>query len=306
MSEKRICKWACGALCALLLMTAWPMDARAADDFNPPSWVDTDGNGRRDNRDEHFLEPGESMVIGVNTDWDPPANSTSYHWHWYDSDPGAAIDGIPVYEEYDSFASDTWFLPDHQANRWQEISPGTWVERVPSPMPRNWGDFDTASLLANPRWGEAGIFGENIPAGAPRGMLVNANVDLISTRDDPSEPFTGVFEVPLYADLDMEKTLVRLQYGGGFNNQYWTTSLEAIEDGQVVPGATTRTYRSPIDGTIFHEDWEITGTPDSIRLSIDFTGTSVDQVLIDTIAVPEPASLCLLGLGAVALVRRRR
>jgi len=32
----------------------------------------------------------------------------------------------------------------------------------------------------------------------------------------------------------------------------------------------------------------------------------LDQVVIDTICVPEPATICLLGLGAVSLIRRKK
>ena len=31
----------------------------------------------------------------------------------------------------------------------------------------------------------------------------------------------------------------------------------------------------------------------------------VDEIVIDTICIPEPASLALLGLGGLALMRRR-
>ena len=287
----------------LSLGAACVAPAHAADDFNPPWWVDTDGNGRRDNRDEDFLKPGESLVIGVNPDWVPPAHSTSYHWHWWPTQPSFASQGY--YEEYDSFASDQWYMPDHQQNLWNEFA-GSWAEASPAPMPRNWGDFDTSALLASPRWD-----GVTIPTGAPRGRIANGVHGGVTWNQAVSgEDFLGVFEVPLYADLDLPTTLVRLQYGGGFgssaqNAMYWVTSLEGFDDGQPVP--VTRSFRSEIDGTIYYEDWEFAGSPDSIRLTTVFPEGSgmVDQVLIDTIAVPEPAMLGMLALGVTALLRRR-
>lgn len=301
MKALRVIRVATGAIAFVVLANIVPGLAIAADDFNPPWWVDTDNNGRRDNRDAHFLEPGESLVIGVNPDWDPPANSSSYHWHWYSTIPSFASQGY--YEEYDAFQSDTWFLPDHQQNLWNQLS-GPWVEAAPTPMPRNWGDFDLSALLADPRWGEAGYFGDDIPDGAPRGRMNNGIPGLIWSPDGSGEPFTGVFEVPLYADLDLPTTLVRLQYGGGFpSDEYWITAVEGFDDGQLVPVA--RTFRSEIDGTIYYEDWQFDGSPDWMRLSIEFSG-SVDQVLIDTIAVPEPSAVGLLGSSVLAWGMRRR
>lgn len=293
----------CAAAVAFMMVA--PAPAVAADDFNPPWWVDTDGNGKRDNRDEHFLKPGESLVIGVNPDWIPPANSTSYHWHWWSTVSSFAAQGY--YEEYDSFARDTWYLPDHQQNLWNEKT-GPWTEASPAPMPRNWGDFDLSALLANPRWD-----GDPIPAGAPRGKIVNGiHGGVTWNRDTIGEEFKGVFEVPLYSDItdpSLDTTLVRLQYGGGFSSgtTYWITALEGFDDGQLVP--VTRTFRSAIDGTIYYEDWQFDGSPDWIRLTTVFPDGSgmVDQVLIDTIAVPEPASLSVLGVASlVMLIRSRR
>lgn len=295
MNKKRFILWV-----AFPLFFTGFTDLRAADDFNPPAWVDTDQNGKRDNLDPHFLKAGESMVIGVNPDWKPPAFSTSYHWHWFATQPAFRDQGY--FDEYDSFESGTWYLPDHQNNLWTQEN-GEWKEAKPPPMTRNWGDFDPTALLVNPRW-EGEHVGEAIPEGAPRGRMTNGVPGLIWNRKDPNQPFTGVFEVPLYADLEMPKTLVRLQYGGGFQNgTYWDTQLEGFDGEDVVP--VKRVFRSPIDGTIFHEDWEFEGSPDRIRLSIDFKETSVDQVLIDTIAVPEPKNLGMLLLGGGVLFAHR-
>jgi hypothetical protein len=68
-----------------------------------------------------------------------------------------------------------------------------------------------------------------------------------------------------------------------------------------------RTFRSQEEGTIYYEDWEFDGAPDWIRLTIDFTGTSmVDQVLIDTIAIPEPATAVVVAMLGAGVLRRRR
>lgn len=41
-------------------------------------------------------------------------------------------------------------------------------------------------------------------------------------------------------------------------------------------------------------------------LVIAITGTTLDQVYIDTWSIPTPGALALFGLGGLALVRRRR
>ncbi len=290
---------------ALAAVCGWAVAAWAADDFNPPSWVDTDGNGKRDNRDAHFLEPGELLVIGVNPDWDPPAHSTSYHWHWWPTQPSFAAQGY--YEEYDAFVSDTWYMPDHQQNLWkQDGAGGPWVEHSPAPMPRAWAHVTPP--VDTPRWE-----GQSVPAGMPRGQILSGvHGGVTWSADEPNGTYGGVFEMPLWMGLALPETRVRLQYGGGYGSYgdytYWTTTLEGFADGSTVANVpVVRTYRSPVDGTIYYEDWTFAGCPDWMRLTIDFTGTGpVDQVLIDTIAVPEPTTLALVGLGLARLVRRRR
>ena len=61
-----------------------------------------------------------------------------------------------------------------------------------------------------------------------------------------------------------------------------------------------------IPSTYYYEDWKIIPNPDWEQIVFDLpTGTIVEQLVIDTVS-PEPASLSLLALGGLALLRRRR
>ncbi len=63
---------------------------------------------------------------------------------------------------------------------------------------------------------------------------------------------------------------------------------------QVVPGWIHSTYNILISPNPF-EEW--------IAIKGDIL---IDQLVIDTICTPEPATICLLGLGTLTLLRKRR
>jgi len=67
------------------------------------------------------------------------------------------------------------------------------------------------------------------------------------------------------------------------------------------------------DWFFIYEDWHLEPNPDAEWVYIQNPGATnplpnyaISEVVIDTICVPEPATLALVGLGAAALAARRR
>jgi len=54
--------------------------------------------------------------------------------------------------------------------------------------------------------------------------------------------------------------------------------------------------------------WEIIPNPNEEKICIGISGTGgyVDYITVDTICIPEPATVMLLGLGTLALLTRKR
>ncbi len=57
----------------------------------------------------------------------------------------------------------------------------------------------------------------------------------------------------------------------------------------------------------FYEEWSIFPNPDWEQIQFFLPqGTIIEQIVIDTISAPEPATMSLLALGGLAILRRRR
>lgn len=77
---------------------------------------------------------------------------------------------------------------------------------------------------------------------------------------------------------------------GPFDNM----TMSRYDDGQAV---TDR----------IHSTFDITISPNPLEEWIAIKGDIlVDELVIDTICIPEPATICLLGLGTLTLLRRKR
>ena len=79
-----------------------------------------------------------------------------------------------------------------------------------------------------------------------------------------------------------------------------------------VPGGTTTYPQSPwqIGGTpyyVYTAQIDLPFNPPYEWIHYDFPeSTNIAEIVIDTLCIPEPMTLALLGVGAVALIRRRR
>ena len=68
----------------------------------------------------------------------------------------------------------------------------------------------------------------------------------------------------------------------------------------------SQTSTGPAGTVYLAEMWRLSPNPDWETINIWVTTTmSVDQIVVDTISVPEPAALLLLGLGGLLLRHRK-
>ncbi len=83
------------------------------------------------------------------------------------------------------------------------------------------------------------------------------------------------------------------------------TPLVMTTQPELVNGSLMREI--PLGGPWMHSIYAIRLEPNPVWEQILITGgINVDEVVIDTICIPEPATMGLLGLGCLTLLRRRR
>ena len=185
-------------------------------------------------------------------------------------------------------------------------SPNVWWDRTdPGAAYAEWG-FDTGDNPATP---------ENYdgPGGIPQ-ATITATGDVYGTAGWYETNFlgrdgvwhgdlTGVsLEIPNYL-LPNEYKEIWVEVGfRGFLIDY---SIDDPLTGVTYLGQNVEFL--PDGWKVLNIGWQIVPNPasETIYMMFEDSGADIDYVTVDTICVPEPLSIFLLGLGALALRRRR-
>ena len=127
---------------------------------------------------------------------------------------------------------------------------------------------------------------------------------------NPTAPATFVANVVNWIDLLPEKLLrIQITFTDALGNG--APAITGIDGAGPVSGGDPHVSgllnSVPVDPNHLYEDWFILPNPDWEQIQFDLPmGTVVEQLVIDTVSIPEPITMALMSLGGLALLRRRK
>ena len=182
----------------------------------------------------------------------------------------------------------------------------SWAAPLPPPGAPSWWNSGEGDSYAYAQW-VGGITPGMVDISPPPGMtfwfsnfLSNTDFKVSVVGTTVSINLDNVEREDLYKEIFI---LVR----GTSSVEEPIVSNEILDvDGQIFTGddefdsKDDYTWEYLVSGEIYHQ-------PDFVTLSFDVTGlTSITGLWAGENCVPEPATMCLLGLGALSLIRRKK
>ena len=189
----------------------------------------------------------------------------------------------------------------------------------------SWGNFSTVAPTPADTWSKGAGTIALVPP-TPEAAFDPTLAQVLSSyegRDDvlQVDDFSVGFALPNFYDGDHKTIRVQVTYWADDGNIMFPVffvfaGLDPYNMEQLLPGYPMPVFGDPV-GFDDHNgsgwlteafDFTIAPNPAWEVFYVDFAIDNIylDQVVVDTICVPEPATICLLGLGRLALRKRKQ
>ena len=188
-----------------------------------------------------------------------------------------------------------------------DFAPPPWVRGDPLTTSVEWEFLTSASSHIPPDGTTVPTIGGDF-TGPPAATIFSTPTPFWSLGDGDGEWSAGIaaismeFEIGNWISANPLK-YVRIQVTFDGPAPY-VSSFNAIDGAAFVPGVLTGS--TLFSTTHILIEYELSPSPDFELITLTIpAGGSVDQVVIDTLSVPEPATLLVMAAAGLAILRRR-